>query len=44
MTTGTTLWLVTFLVSACLFFGLAVVISILGLKDLKSLLSKSEKK
>ncbi len=43
MTTATTLWLVIFLVSACVFFALALIISVIGFKDLKSLLSKSEK-
>lgn len=42
MTTGTILWLVVFLVSAVVFFGLASVIAVKGFKDLISLLSKSE--
>lgn len=38
MTTGTVVWLVIAAASAVLFFGIAAVISISGLKDLRHLL------
>ena len=38
MTTGTVVWLVIAAASAVLFFGIAAVVSISGLKDLRHLL------
>jgi hypothetical protein len=38
------LWVVVFAIAALLFFGTAVVITIVGVKDLKDLLSHSTKK
>ena len=37
-------WIVLFAVAALFFFGTAVVITIIGVKDLKDLLSHSTKK
>lgn len=37
-------WFIVFTVAALLFFGTAVVITIVGVKDLKDLLSHSVKK
>ena len=37
-------WIVLFAIAALLFFGTAVVITIVGVKDLKDLLSHSTKK
>lgn len=39
MTAGAMIWLMIFLVAALVFFGLAAVITILGFKDLRDLLS-----
>jgi|WetSurMetagenome_2_1015567.scaffolds.fasta_scaffold12366_6 hypothetical protein len=37
MTTGVALWLVIGAVSAALFFGIAAVVAVLGVRDLKRL-------
>lgn len=42
MTTGSLIWLIIFVIAASLFFVLALVIIILGARDLKMLLSKPE--
>jgi hypothetical protein len=42
MTTGLLIWLIIFVIAASLFFAFAVVIIILGARDLKMLLSKPE--
>jgi hypothetical protein len=42
MTTGLLIWLIIFVIAALLFFVIAVAIIILGLRDLKILLSKPE--
>lgn len=44
MTTGVFIWLTIFAIAALLFFGMALVIIILGMRDLKVLLSKSKMK
>jgi hypothetical protein len=44
MTTGAIFWLIVFGISVILFFGIAAAITIFGFKDLKDLLTKSEKK
>jgi len=44
MTDATWFWLLLYAVAAFLFFGTAVVITIIGLQDLRDLLSKSERK
>lgn len=43
MTTGMIFWLVTFFLAALLFFGVAAVIGIRGVGDLRRLLSASHK-
>jgi hypothetical protein len=43
MTTGILIWLIVFAIAALLFFGIAAIIAVLGMQDLKLLLSKSEK-
>jgi len=43
MTTGTLLWLIAYVVSTVLFFGVACVITVIGIRDLKDLLSRSIK-
>ena len=42
MTTGIFIWLIIFAVAALLFFGIAAIIAVLGMRDLKLLLSKPE--
>lgn len=42
MTTGIFIWLTIFAIAALLFFVIAVAIIILGMRDLKALLSKAE--
>lgn len=42
MTTGILIWLIIFAVAAFLFFCIAAVIAVLGMRDLKLLLSKSK--
>ncbi len=42
MTMGIFIWLIFFAIAALLFFGIAMKIIILGMRDLKLLLSKSE--
>jgi hypothetical protein len=42
MTTGTVVWLSVAAVSAALFFGIAAVVSISGLKDLRNLLGGAD--
>ncbi len=37
----TLVWFVVFIVAALLFFGTAVVITVIGIQDLKDLLSRS---
>jgi hypothetical protein len=44
MTTGTVVWLVLGAVFAALFFGIAGVVAILGVKDLRKLLRGSERR
>jgi hypothetical protein len=44
MTTGTVIWLVLGAVFAVLFFGIAAVVTILGVKDLKKLLRGTEQR
>ena len=41
MTEGALFWLIVFVVSALIFFGIAVVVSIRGIGDLRDLLSQS---
>ena len=43
MTNATTLWMLTFAVAAALFFGVACAITVVGIRDLKDLLSRSVK-
>ena len=43
MTAGIIFWLVTFILAAVLFFGVAAVIGIRGVADLRRLLSASHK-
>lgn len=42
MTTGLLIWLIIFVIAAVLFFAMAVAIIVLGMRDLKMLLSKPE--
>lgn len=44
MDTTALIWFVVFVVAALLFFGTAVVITVIGVQDLKDLLSHSSKK
>ena len=44
MTTGIIVWLILFGIAALLFFGTAVVITVIGFQDLKDLLTHSRKK
>jgi hypothetical protein len=44
MTTSILIYLILFIVATTLFFGTAVVITVVGVKDLKDLLSGSTKK
>ncbi len=44
MNSATVIWIVLFGISALLFFGVAAVIAVVGFKDLRDLLSKSEEK
>ena len=41
MTTGTLIWILLYIVAAFFFFGVASVIAIVGIRDLKELLSRS---
>lgn len=41
MTTGILIWLIIFAIAALLFFCIAAVIAVLGMRDLRLLLSKS---
>jgi hypothetical protein len=43
MTTGIVVWLIVAAASAALFFGIAAVVSVLGMKDLKKLLGDAGK-
>lgn len=43
MTDATTLWIIVFAVAAALFFGTASAITVVGIRDLKDLLSRSVK-
>lgn len=43
MTTGTLLWMLVYAMATSLFFGVACVITVIGMRDLKDLLSKSIK-
>jgi hypothetical protein len=43
MTIGILFWMIIFAIAMLLFFGIATVIIVLGMKDLRLLLSKSEK-
>ena len=40
MTTGAIVWMVIFGLSAACFFGVAVVVSVLGVRDVKDLLRR----
>lgn len=42
MTAGILIWLIIFAIAALLFFGIAAIIIVLGMRDLKFLLSKAE--
>jgi hypothetical protein len=44
MDTSVLVWFIIFAVAAFLFFGTAVVITVIGIQDLKDLLSRSAKK
>jgi hypothetical protein len=44
MTHATLLWIILFALAALLFFGTAAVITVVGFRDLKDLLSRSLKK
>jgi hypothetical protein len=44
MTGGALFWLVLFGVAALLFFGIALVVSFRGVKDLRDLLSATERR
>ncbi|MGA3244313.1 MAG: hypothetical protein ABSE41_06840 [Bacteroidota bacterium] len=44
MDTSVLMWFIVFVISALLFFGTAVVITVIGVQDLKDLLSRSTKK
>jgi hypothetical protein len=44
MDTSVLVWFIVFGVAALLFFGTAVVITVVGIQDLKDLLSRSTKK
>ena len=43
MTTGTLIWLLVYLIATGFFFGVACVITVIGIRDLKDLLSRSVK-
>ncbi len=43
MTAVTTFWIVLYICSALLFFGTAAVIIVIGTRDLRDLLSKSDR-
>jgi hypothetical protein len=40
MTTGAVVWMVIFVVSAAAFFGVAAVVSVLGVRDVRDLLRR----
>ena len=40
MTTGAVIWMVIFVVSAAGFFGVAAVVSVLGVRDVRDLLRR----
>jgi hypothetical protein len=42
MTGAILFWLIVYALSALLFFGTAIVIAVIGMKDLRDLLRKSE--
>jgi hypothetical protein len=44
MTDGALVWIILFAISALLFFGTAVVITVIGIRDLRDLLQRSETK
>jgi hypothetical protein len=44
MTTGALFWLILFAIAGTVFFGIALVVSIRGVKDLRDLLSTSERR
>ena len=44
MTTGTFVWMLTYAVATIFFFGVACVITVIGIRDLKDLLARSIKK
>jgi hypothetical protein len=44
MDTSVLVWFILFVIGALLFFGTAVVITVVGIQDLKDLLSRSTKK
>jgi hypothetical protein len=44
METSVLVWFIVFAIAALLFFGTAVVITVVGIQDLKDLLSRSTKK
>ncbi len=44
MDNASLLWIILFAIAALLFFGTACVITVVGVKDLKDLLSRSSKK
>jgi hypothetical protein len=44
MDTSVLVWFIVFAIAALLFFGTAAVITVVGIQDLKDLLSRSTKK
>ena len=44
MDTSVLVWFIVFAIAALLFFGTAFVITVIGIQDLKDLLSRSTKK
>jgi len=44
METSVLVWFIVFAIAAILFFGTAAVITVIGIQDLKDLLSRSVKK
>ncbi len=43
MTTSTLVWIIIYVLATLLFFGTAAVITVVGVKDLRDLLSKSKR-
>jgi len=44
MNSGSLIWIIIYAIAAILFFGVAGVITVVGVRDLSELLTKSEKK